>query len=509
MLVDLRCDKFREKTISFHAGLNVILGDEIATNSIGKSSLLMVLDFIFGGESILKHNEDIVEELGHHDYYFEFDFSGANYFFRRGTYKPDLVYRCDNNYEELEPISIDEYKTFLKKSYSLDEIGLTFRSIVSLFSRVWGKENLDVKQPLHSFKKQTSSDCIDNLLKLYNRYEAIRSLSQNVKSLSNEKTTIKKAYEQDLIPKISKKKYKENILKVSAINDEIIDIKNNLAKYAVNIREIVNREVSELKNKKDTLLLEQARVSSRLNRVRDDLSQNRHIKSKSFSSLIRFFPEANTDKFSEVEEFHSRISKILKSELQESERELSESLEQINNAIEGIDNDMAQAFSNIENPTVIVDRVHELANTHSSAAVEIRYFEKDDRVNDDLKNAKNALASEKSRILKLVEDIINDKTKHYVSKVYSEDRRSPTLALAQNSYTFSAIEDTGTGKAYSNLILLDLAVLETTVLPFVIHDSVLYKNVENEAVARLIELYISLGKQTFIGSICIKVRNAT
>jgi len=105
---------------------------------------------------------------------------------------------------------------------------------------------------------------------------------------------------------------------------------------------------------------------------------------------------------------------------------------------------------------------------------------------------------EKGRVIKLVEDIINDKTRKFVSQVYSEQRRSPILSLSQNSYTFSAIEDTGTGKAYSNLILLDLAIFETTVLPFVIHDSVLFKNIENEAVARLIKLYISLGKQTFI-----------
>jgi RNase adaptor protein for sRNA GlmZ degradation len=72
------------------------------------------------------------------------------------------------------------------------------------------------------------------------------------------------------------------------------------------------------------------------------------------------------------------------------------------------------------------------------------------------------------------------------------------LTLAQNSYTYSAYEDTGTGKAYSNLILFDLALFETSNLPIVIHDSYLYKNVENNAVAEFIKLYISIGKQSFI-----------
>ena len=42
MLKRIRCDKFREKEIIFHPGLNAVIGDEIASNSIGKSTLLMI-----------------------------------------------------------------------------------------------------------------------------------------------------------------------------------------------------------------------------------------------------------------------------------------------------------------------------------------------------------------------------------------------------------------------------------------------------------------------------------
>lgn len=498
MLIELRCEKFREKLISFHKGLNVVIGDEKATNSIGKSSILMIIDFVFGGNSLLEHNSDIVEELGDHDYFFQFTFEGEPCYFRRGTYKSDLVYKCNDKYEEIEPISIDEYRAFLKSSYSLEDSDLTFRSTVSLFSRIWGKDNLDVKQPLHGFKNQKSVECIDNLLKLYGRYKSIKLLSSKMKALSSEKSTINKAYKQELIPKVTKTKYKENILKVTEIDEEIKDIKKNLARYAVNISEIVNREVSELKAKKDALLKERTKVNSRLTRVRGDLSQNKHVKSKTFSGLIRFFPDVDADRVADVEEFHSKIAKILKSELRESEKELSDSLDDLNVAIDEIDSRLNDAFSNIENPEVIIDRVHDLANTHSSATAEIRYFETDDRVSDELKGIKESLAQEKARVLKITEDIINDKTRQYVSKIYNEARRSPALSLSQNSYTFAAVEDTGTGKAYSNLILFDLAALETTNLPILIHDSVLYKNVENNAVAELVKLYILLGKQSFI-----------
>lgn len=260
MLNEIRCDKFREKLITFHPGLNVVLGDSVATNSIGKSTLLMILDFVFGGESFLAHNKDAIYELGDQVYQFSFTFDGEDYYFSRGTFKPDLVYSCNKDYHEIEPLSIEEYKAFLKSAYSLEDIDLSFRSIVSLFSRVWGKDNLDVKHPLHSFKSQRASDCITNTIKLYKKFDSIRLLTEDVKSKNDERQTITKAFKDGLISKNSKVQYKNNISSILSINHEIEEIKNNLRKYAVNISEIVNREIMEFKVEKDSLLSEKLRL---------------------------------------------------------------------------------------------------------------------------------------------------------------------------------------------------------------------------------------------------------
>lgn len=498
MLLEIRCDKFREKTIEFHSGLNVVLGDSVATNSIGKSTLLMVIDFVYGGESFLDHNKDVVDELGHHDYFFAFKFGQNSVHFRRGTHTPDLVYKCDDKYYEVEPISIEEYTAFLKASYSLGEIELSFRSIVSLFSRVWGKENLDVKHPLHSFKSQKPSDCVSNTIKLFKKYEPIKILSENVKNKSDEKTTISKAAKTGLISKTTKTKYKENVIRINAIDSEIEEIKNNLKKYAVNISEVANREVMELKIEKDRLLEEKLRLDSRLLRVRNDLNQNKAIKSKHLEPLLKYFPDVNTSKLEEVESFHSSITKILRKELRSSEAELAALLSSISEAIDLIDTKISASLAELDNPNVVIDRVYELSQDHSVASREIEYFELDTQIKSDLKEAKELLAAEKIRILELIENILNDKSRRNVTEIYSEQRRSPTLNLGQNSYTFELVEDTGTGKAYSNLILLDLAFLEVTGLPFLVHDSVLFKNIQNDAVAKLIDLYESTGKQTFI-----------
>jgi len=478
MLTEIRCEKFREKSIFFHSGLNVVLGDSVATNSIGKSTLLMVLDFVYGGESFLDHNKDVVFELGDHDYYFSFKFGDDSYYFRRGTFKPDLVYSCDKDYQELEPLSIEDYTAFLKAFYLLEDVDLSFRSTVSLFSRVWGKENLDVKHPLHSFKSQKSSDCVTNTIKLFKKYNPIKLLAENVKNKSEEKTTITKAFKGGLISKTSKTKYKNNLTTITSIDNEIEEIKNNLKKYAVNIAEIANREVMDLKTEKDKLLSEKLRLDSRLLRVK--------------------FSDVNTEKLEEVESFHSKITRILRKELKSSEAELSISLESVVSEIDSIDTKISAAISDIENPNIVVDRVYELSQEHTAASKEIEYFETDVQIKSDLKDAKELLAVEKIRILELIENILNDKNRRNVTEIYSEERRSPTLHFVQNSYTFKLVEDTGTGKAYSNLLLLDLAFLEATVLPFLVHDSVLFKNIQNDAVAKLIALYESTGKQTFI-----------
>ena len=56
MLVEMMSPAFKEKDevrppIRFKDGLNVVLGKEDGTNSIGKSSALLAIDFVFGGNT--------------------------------------------------------------------------------------------------------------------------------------------------------------------------------------------------------------------------------------------------------------------------------------------------------------------------------------------------------------------------------------------------------------------------------------------------------------------------
>ena len=95
MLKRIKSAILTEGVIDFHEGLNVVLGDNIGSNSIGKSTLLMIVDFVFGGNTYISHNSDVVAYLGHHEFGFTFKFK-TEYHFVRGTENPDAVYKSNN-----------------------------------------------------------------------------------------------------------------------------------------------------------------------------------------------------------------------------------------------------------------------------------------------------------------------------------------------------------------------------------------------------------------------------
>ena len=65
-------------------------------------------------------------------------------------------------------------------------------------------------------------------------------------------------------------------------------------------------------------------------------------------------------------------------------------------------------------------------------------------------------------------------------------------------YLFFTPDDTGTGIAYKGLVVFDLAVLSLTKLPILVHDSVVLKQISDNAIEKIIELYSSSEKQIII-----------
>jgi uncharacterized protein YydD (DUF2326 family) len=484
--------------VHFKSGLNVILGDANATNSIGKSTLLMVIDFAFGGDGLLSHNKDIVPELGQHDYFFTFKFDEDAYRFRRGTFEPTVLYSCDEKYEPIRAINIEEYTAFLKMAYKINLPDLSFRALVGLYLRVWGKDNLSVERPLHVVQAQRSGECVDNLIKAFGKYDAIRELSTELASSEAKNTALRAATKHEIIPTIGKRDYVNNKKRIAELEVDLADIRSNLAKYATNLSEIVNKEVLELKLEKDRLLALRLPLDGRLQRVRRNLRDDRVVRSESFRDLVRFFPEINKDRLTRVEEFHNGVAKLLRAELKASELQLEREVERINEAIRSIDAEMQGTLVSVEQPGALVDRVFDVAIELRNASDSNERFESDIQLRGALKGIRASLAEEKQKVLSDVQNIVNDGMRRIVSSVFGEDRKSPRLTLRENGYQFEVSDDTGTGTAYASLIVFDQTVFLATALPIVAHDTILFKNIENVSVAALTQVYMKTTKQSFV-----------
>lgn len=87
-----------------------------------------------------------------------------------------------------------------------------------------------------------------------------------------------------------------------------------------------------------------------------------------------------------------------------------------------------------------------------------------------------------------------------LNAVVTPDLQAPILDFKEDgtNYTFGSPDDEGSGVADKDLSLFDLAILNLTPLPVIIHDSVLFNNVEKDVVGRLLSLYKQSSKQVFI-----------
>lgn len=498
MLREIRCEKFRTGVVTFHPGLNVVLGDGNATNSIGKSTLLMLVDFVFGGSTLLEWNQDVVAELGHHHYDFAFEFDGEVHRFRRETITPENVYVCDADYKVSTAIKLEEFNAFLKNAYRLEQPGQTFRAAVGLHLRVWGKTNLIPDEPLHAFPKQRDKDCIDNLVKTYGEFEAIRARDDAVRTADSDLKVIRAAAGKQLIPKVNKTGYAQAKVQIADLERDLEDVRQNLASYATNLSVVINKEVLDLKERKDDLLQRRMTVAGRLQRVDRNLSGKRSLHSSNFQDLQKFFPEINTERLAEVEAFHDGVARILKEQLKQSKEQLADEVKLIDLSIARIDSEMAAALGSVEQPGSLVDHVYKVALSLQTARASRDGYEIEQAHVEALRKAREALAEVKERILTEIETSVNNGMREIVSEAVGEHRKSPRLSLDDATYKFEVFEDTGTGTAYFGLVLFDMAVFRATSLPVIAHDSVLFKNISNDSVARLIALYEKIPKQSFI-----------
>lgn len=499
MLKKIICDIFWQKEIIFYEGLNAIVGDDVASNSIGKSTMLMIIDFVFGGDDYINKNHDVVDNLGHHDFRFIFNFKNKDYFFIRSTNEYKFVSICDEKFRILKSIATEEFIAWLQEKYDCQLESLSFRSIVGRYFRIYGKENLNERKPIQYFEKETAPKSILALLKLFDKYKYLKAYEEQIEKLKKDKTTLVDAAKKNFLPNISTKSlFNKNKKKIEELNVQLENLKKEIVTTSVDLESMVSKEILKLRREKSQLTIKLNSYQNRLLRTQNNI-KNKPIKiGTELEQFVYYFPDFNIEQINKVEDFHKNITKILKSELVVVEKELKSKILEINIRISEIDKEIEQKLSIKEAPKLAVDKVVDLVAQIKQLNDENGYYTKKKQLEGDISQATEDLSELKEKALDEICNIVNVKMYELNKEIYVDGRRAPTLNIHGSKYSFNTAGDTGTGTAFANLISFDLSVLELTHLPALAHDLPLLKNIENAALENIISIYSRSTKQIFI-----------
>lgn len=504
MLYEIWCDQFKcnnkpRGIIRFNETLNVVKGHDSGTNSIGKSTFLLAIDFAFGGNSYAE-DKSLIKKIGHHTINYCFKFGNEFYYFSRNTATPKEVNICNAEYVLQETIPIDEYNNKLLKLYSIDLPNISFRQIVGRYFRVYGRGSSNERKPLASYDGEAPKESLIALLKLFNGYAPIETLYLELKDKEERKKAIINADKYNLVTIIkSKKDYQKNLSDIERLNGELQSLARFGRQELLCLDPAQAEKAAEYKSRYETLTRRKKQLWAKYYSIKNNAERTHASTAQDFNALLQFFPNSDIKLLSNIENFHSKITDILSeeftismSQILKQINEISIELTQIEVSLKELDVPKRIADSTLKAYAQAQNQINELKR-QNELYVAKREIETDIRT---LKTKYQQLFTD---IFKDITSKINDVMAKLNAFIYGENIVAPVLIVTKpNSYTFGTDMDDGTGTNYKNLILLDLASLKLTELPTIAHDTIVFHNIGQEPMAKILELYNKSEKQIFI-----------
>lgn len=505
MLTEISCELFKigeqmREPVRFYKGLNIVLGGKTGVNSIGKSTMLLIIDFAFGGDSYAK--SDAVKQLDNHNIYFTFEFDGKPYHFVRHTATPDDIFQVENG-NIVTPLKRESYIDWLKEHYKMDFAGVKFRNTISRFFRIYGKNNYNELRPLQMRGGTESQEAaIHVLVALFNQYESVLAFEEQLQLAEDRIKAFREARRYQFIPSAvdGLKKYEENIFIIASLKQEKAELEasNNQA---------VNAEEVEKANQANALIMQMQDARRLVNQKESDLhlielnmDQGIYPTEADLTSLREFFPEANLQKLIDIERFHNKIQTILQDEFEAAKARLiaelvplKQTVEELQKQAEEIHPSMAFSKEFLSAYTQLDRRIHKLEDENEA-------FDTRNTLQNEKKRASDRLKSQMETVLKVIELTINQRMSEISDYVSQGKDNPPVLGIKEyNSYSFETPKDTGTGTNFKGMLIYDISILNSTALPALAHDSLLFANVSDETIEQILALYASeKQKQIFI-----------
>lgn len=503
MLKRITCDKFKAQPLAFRKGLNVVLGSSGGSNAIGKSTFLLILDFAFGGDDYTKSAKDVFERIGHHQINIEFEFDGSPYFFTQTTSRPTVINRCDSTFHVvIKEMTVPEYRDWLFHEYKILLPNIKFNEILERFFRIYGHGNHNEHKPLQGLGESMAT-AVEYLMKLLDKYEDIYNLKTAEDSYGLKPSKQTERSVTDITAEISENK--DKIAGMEARRERLSKQNEEANLRALGIDHEKIERLAEIKKGMERLENRKRRLESQLNAVRNNMPDNDGVLRNDFSALVRFFPDANIDAFTDVERFHAKINGFLRSDIEEE-------IARLTPLIEDVDADIAALVKQLADSGIARSLSQAILTQYAKTAREIDDLTKK---NKELENEIDQISRRKeteqllANLRRKQEAALADAEKEVNTElvqinfaVTGGNRPAPELTLKPDkTFEFGTPDDKSEGTAFKNLVVYDLSMLEITPLPALIHDSNIVKRIEDADFEQILGLYEKSGesgRQVFI-----------
>lgn len=497
MLREICCDSFHQKRICFNEGLNVVLGTTTGTNSIGKSTFMLIIDFIFGGDTYSK-TEDIVQNVKAHRICWTVSFDGREYFFARRVPDSNYVEKCNNGYLECAKISVPDYCNWLREKTNLAIDGLSFRDAVGRYIRAYGKDNCSEKKPLQASIRESDEKASIALIKLFDMYSLISVLQDQAAHSADEYKAYTHAQKLSFIPKIGKSKYLANKKEMNKIESELAQLEDSLEYNLLDVDALASEKAIEIKRQISRAKRRRSSLLSRMAAIDDNLNYTFSVSSDTYHELSKFFPTANFTAIQEVEKFHKGIASLFKQELHEEHSCVKRAIQDYDALIDSLEHQMKQLIQDPKISKIVLEKHASSLKELERMREENQTYEKSNELKSQRDKDNDDLEEIKAKQFGTLSSKINQKMAQINNAIYEGKYNSPLLSFIGNTYQFYTPNDKGTGIAYKGLVVFDLAVLNLTQLPILVHDSVVLKQISDEAIESIMKQYIASGKQVVI-----------
>lgn len=504
MLIEIQSDAFKSygkvrPPIRFTNGLNVVKGPDNFENSIGKSTFLMIVDFVFGGNDYVDKLKNVQKYVPDHAINFTFEFNGIPYYFSRSTNATDIVTICKEGYiRTSEYWSVGNFCEWLKNKYEIVN-SLSFRSIVSRFFRIYNRENLDELLPLRMHKNEGDSKSIEAIIRLFNLFDPIERASIEAADAEDKKKAFTEAQKYNYIPVINKTKYKANIKRIEELEQKKVELAERSSRNLLDMDSESSAALSELKAELSKFKRQRSKLYTQLNKIKQDKETGSATYRGDFSVLQEFFPDVNVERLKTVEEFHKDISTILAYELRSAEKEVWGYIDILNTQIARLEQQMTGIQTSPHLSKVVLDEYSRIDKELNLLKSENDFFDKLEKLKEVYKEKSEQLTTQTMIQAALLQEAINKKMLELNNKIFVKSTSAPRLTIVSpKQYEFYTPDDDGTGTNFKGMVVLDLACLSLTILPAMVHDSYVLKQISKQSIEKIFEMYVESKKQIFI-----------